>query len=217
MMLSPANIHWCNFATASVSLFVVAACASSGPAPKATAARIEIQEQIGFTITEKARVGDNTRVDYEQAVNALERGNNEEAIRLLQSVADAVPQLSAPRIDLGIAFHNAGDLEAAERNLRLALANNPDHPIANNELGIVLRKTGRFAEARKSYEAALKVYPGYHYARRNLAVLCDLYLADLDCALRNYQAYMATVPSDAEASMWIKDLQIRMNQQEGQR
>jgi len=108
-------------------------------------------------------------------------------------------------------------LEAAERNLRLALSNNPDHPIANNELGIVLRKTGRFAEARKHYQAALAVYPGYHYARRNLAVLCDLYLADLDCALQNYQAYMTTVPSDDEASMWIKDLQYRLNQREEQR
>jgi Flp pilus assembly protein TadD len=217
MMFSLGNNPWRNIATLSVSLLLAAACASSGPAPRATVAHIEIREQIGFTITEEAKVGDNTRVDYEQAVNELERGDHEEGIRLLQAVADAVPQLSAPRIELGIAFHGAGDLEAAERNLRMALANNPDHPIANNELGIVLRKTGRFADAKKSYEAALAVYPGYHYARRNLAVLCDLYLADLDCALRNYQAYMTTVPSDDEVSMWIKDLQYRMNQQEDQR
>lgn len=215
-MSSSENIQWRNIATLFVGLLVLAACASSGPAPKATVAHIEIQEQIGFTITEEARVGDDTRLDYEQAVNELERDNQEEGIRLLQAVADAEPHLSAPRIDLGIAFHRAGDLEAAEHNLRLALENNPDHPIARNELGIVLRKTGRFAEARQNYEAALAVYPGYHYARRNLAVLCDLYLADLDCALQNYQAYMATVPSDDEASMWIKDLQYRMNVQESQ-
>jgi hypothetical protein len=42
--------------------------------------------------------------------------------------------------------------------------------------------------------------------------LCDLYLADLNCALDNYEAYMATVPSDDEASMWIKDLRYRMEQ-----
>ena len=83
----------------------------------------------------------------------------------------------------------------------------------HNELGIIYRKTGRFAESRKSYERALAVYPGYHFARRNLAVLCDLYLGDLDCALENYEAYMATVPEDPEAAIWIADLRMRMNQQ----
>ena len=85
--------------------------------------------------------------------------------------------------------------------------------MAHNELGIVYRKTGRFAEARKSYEAALDVYPGFHYARRNLAVLCDLYLADLKCALENYEAYMSTVPSDEEASKCgSADIRYRLKQ-----
>jgi len=96
--------------------------------------------------------------------------------------------------------------------LLLALEANPNHPIAHNELGIVYRKRGRFAEARQSYEAALAVYPGYHYARRNLAVLCDLYLADMQCALENYEAYMTTVTADDEVTMWMKDLQLRMDQ-----
>ena len=72
------------------------------------------------------------------------------------------------------------------------------------------RKMGRFAAAKQRYEAAIAVYPGYHHARRNLAILCDLYLADLTCALNQYEAYMATVPADAEASMWITDLRNRM-------
>jgi lipoprotein NlpI len=106
------------------------------------------------------------------------------------------------------------DLEAAERQLTRALEINPQHPIALNELGIVYRKTARFAEARQQYEAALDVYPGYHYARRNLAILCDLYLADMDCALENYEAYMATVHGDDEASMWLKDVRYRMGRVE---
>ena len=92
----------------------------------------------------------------------------------------------------------------------LALESNPDQPVAHNELGIVYRKTGRFDHARKSYEAALEIYPGFHYARRNLAILCDLYLADLNCALANYEAYMTTVSSDDEASMWISDIRNRL-------
>jgi Flp pilus assembly protein TadD len=177
---------------------------------RATPARIEIQEAVGFTITEEARVSGDARIDYDRALGLLEQGRLEEGVAVLETVAGQAPNLSAPQIDLGVAYHRLGDLEAAEKHLVKALEINPRHPIALNELGIVYRKTARFAEARQNYEAALDVYPGYHYARRNLAILCDLYLADMGCALENYEAYMATVHGDDEASMWLRDLRYRM-------
>jgi Flp pilus assembly protein TadD len=193
-----------------VVLCVLSACAA--PQSTRAPASIEIQDAVGFTITEQARIGANVREDYEGALMLLEQGRHELGVELLETVAAEAPQFSAPRIDLGVAYRRAGDLEAAERNLLLALEQNFDHPIAHNELGIVYRKMGRFSEARQSYENALAIYPGYHFARRNLAVLCDLYLADLSCALENYEAYMATVPNDAEASMWITDIRNRSSQ-----
>lgn len=186
----------------------VSACQTTGPTK--TSANIEIQEDVGFTITEDVRIGAEIRTDYDEAMLLFEQGRDEEAIAVLEQVAGSAPGLSAPRIDLGIAYHRADDLENAERNLVLALESNPDHPIAHNELGIVYRKQGRFDDARRSYEAALGVYPGFHYARRNLAILCDLYLGDLECALENYEAYMQTVDSDDEASMWIADIRGRL-------
>ena len=188
-------------------LLMLAACAGS-PAPQRSS-HIEIEENVGFTITVDARVSSNVRSEYEAAILLLEQGNESAGIARLEAVIAQAPELSAPLIDLGIARHRAGDLEEAERNLKKALALDPGHPIAHNELGIIYRRTGRFDAARKSYEAALSIYPGYHFARRNLAVLCDLYLAHRACALENYEAYMATVPSDEEAAMWIADLQNR--------
>ena len=193
-----------------LSASLLGACATTQP--EAPPSRIEIQEEVGFTITEEARIGGDVRADYETALSYLQQGRHDEGIELLEQVAAAAPELSAPRIDLGIARHRAGDLEAAESSLLLALESNPEQPVAHNELGIIYRKTGRFDEARKSYEAALAIYPGFHFARRNLAILCDLYLADLECALENYEAYMKTVPSDEEASMWIADIRYRLDQ-----
>lgn len=190
----------------------LAGCSTSVPTRSPT--RVDVQQEIGFTITEQARIAGNLRDEYQQALAMLEQGQHERGIALLEAVATAAPQVSAPRIDLGIAYHRSGNLEAAERNLLLALEINPDHPVALNELGIVYRKAGRFAEARQSYQAALEIYPGYHYARRNLAVVCDLYLADHGCALENYDAYLATVDGDEEASMWAADLRIRTGQAE---
>jgi Flp pilus assembly protein TadD len=196
-------------------LALVAAC-NTTPSKQtaATPARIEVTEAIGFTITEEARISGDVRSDYDRALDLLGSGQVEEGMALLETVADNSPQLSAPRIDLAIAYHNQGDLETAEQHLKKALEVNPDHPIAHNELGIIYRKTARFNEARRSYEAALAVYPGYHYARRNLAVLCDLYLDDLGCARENYEAYMATVHSDEEASLWLRNVRFRMGDTE---
>ena len=201
-----------NMAFAALCL-ALGACAATTAKPRPQA-QIQIQEQVGFTITEPVSVSDSVRQDYERAVMLLEQGQAGQGVSLLESVVERAPEVSGPRIDLGIAKHRDGDLEAAEEHLLKALELNPDHPVVHNELGIIYRKTGRFNEARRSYEAALAVYPGYHHARRNLGVLCDLYLADLDCALSSYEAYMTTVPGDDQAAMWIADLRNRMGRTE---
>ena len=187
---------------------MLAACNSTTPTKK-TPVRIDIVDAVGFTIVEDASIDGDVRLDYDRALALLEQGSIQAGIDILETVIVAAPELSAPRIDLAIAYHRLDDLEATERHLLAALEINPQHPIALNELGIVYRKTARFAEARASYEAALAVYPGFHYARRNLAVLCDLYMDDLGCARDNYEAYLATVHSDEEASMWLKNVRFR--------
>ncbi|MDJ0710669.1 MAG: tetratricopeptide repeat protein [Woeseiaceae bacterium] len=190
-------------------VLVIAACNATTRTVKHAPAQVEIVEAVGFTITEQTRIPGAVRADYERALALLKQGRLEEGIAALAAVVAEAPALSAPRIDLGIAYHRAGNLDAATEQLVQALEFNPQHPIALNELGIIYRKTARFAEARQSYEAALRVYPGYHFARRNLAILCDLYLSDLECARTNYEAYMATVHSDDEVSMWLKDVNYR--------
>lgn len=195
---------------------MVAACNTTPTKQARAPAQIEIEESVGFTIVEKSRIDGDVRVDYDRALELLGQGNLHDGSKLLESVIEQAPDLSAPHIDLAIAYHRKGDLEAAERYLHSALEINPNHPIALNELGIIYRKTARFGEARQSYNAALAVYPGYHYARRNLAVLCDLYLADLECALSNYEAYMTTVRNDDQAAMWLKDVRYRLGRMENQ-
>ena len=62
------------------------------------------------------------------------------------------------------------------------------------------------------YEAALEFYPGFHLALRNLAILCDMYLSDSDCAIDYYERYAAAVPEDQKVSMWIADLRGRVDE-----
>jgi tetratricopeptide (TPR) repeat protein len=190
-----------------LGLLMLSACASGGPRP----ARVEIQED-GFTITEDVHVGFGVRSAFEEAVESLNQGELGEGISLLEEITKSSPELTAAHIDLGIAYRGTHDLEKAVASLKRALELNPRHPVAYNELGIVYRKMGRFEEARESYEKALAVHPDFHFARRNLAILCDVYLRDLGCALEHYEIYTREVPGDEDAAMWIADLRNRLKE-----
>jgi len=178
--------------------------------PPANPARVEVDEGVGFTVTEVAALGSDARTTYRAALQRLAEGDLQGGIALLEEVVEEAPEATAPYIDLGIAHSRAGDYDAAVESFQSALAMTPNHPVAHNELGIAYRRLGRFEEARASYEHALAVFPGFHYARRNLAVLCDLYLADLDCALEQYTLYQDAVVDDPDVDIWVGDLKNRM-------
>ena len=201
----------------SAVVLALAACSSSPTKPKTerapekqAAARIQMQQDPGgFSIIEEVNVDPSIRAEYDSAIRMLQQQQYEQGIAALVKVTQAAPGVTAVYIDLGIAYSRAGDLERAEASFVQALAINPKHPIAHNELGMVKRKKGDFAAARTNYEQALALHPTFHFAQRNLAILCDLYLADRACALSNYEAYLVSAPDDQDVVKWLADLRNR--------
>jgi len=191
-------------------LALALACASSGPERPTQSV---VEDELGFTITEEVRIGSGARGDFEEALERIDEERFADAIALLEGVVEEAPLVTTAHLDLGIAYARAGELESARTSLERALELSPRHPAVHNELGIVYRRLGRFEDARRSYQGALAVYPDFHFARRNLAILCDLYLGDAECAMEHYGIYAQAMPEDETVAMWIADLRNRMGRQ----
>jgi tetratricopeptide (TPR) repeat protein len=197
------------------TLALLAGCAGSGEVRQDAGAG-EVRQGEGAS---EARSSDGTsevisfyenrsidravREDFDAALALLRTRKYAEAIKLLQKVIQKSHNNSAPYVNIALAYELTGEMGLAEDNLKRALAINPDHPAAMNEYALLYRRTGRFAEARKLYESLLVRYPSFLPARKNLGVLCELYLNDLRCALDQYEAYNKALPDDEEVKLWI--------------
>ena len=122
----------------------------------------------GFVISEVPPMDKALRRDFDRAVAKLMDEDYDEAIVLLQKVIERSPGVTAPYVDIAIAYRRTGSPEQAEENLKAALELFPGHPVACNEYGLLYRETGRFTEARSMYEMAIARFPEFYPAHRNL-------------------------------------------------
>lgn len=152
----------------------------------------------------------DVELDFKHAIVLMQQDNNSQAVTVLKTVIEREKRLPAPYVNIAIAYNKLGDAKAAEENLIKALKLDIAHPTANNELGLIYRKRGKFNAARTAYQNAIKGSPDYLAAIRNLGVLCDLYIHDFECAHEQFEDYLELKPDDKTVAIWLADVKRRL-------
>jgi Flp pilus assembly protein TadD len=120
---------------------------------------------------------DNSRLEQLKAETARLRQESDQLRREADAIRDQREKEERDRAACNRAFslfasaRNAADDATAITQYREGLDQCPSDDVAHNELGELYARTGRTADARAEFEAALKLNPNFSRARKNLEAL----------------------------------------------
>lgn len=152
----------------------------------------------------------STRAPYDRARKLMEAGRYQQSIPALQQLLVADPDQPELAVDIAIAYQQTGHPDKAVKVLQDVITKHPDHIEALNQLGISQRRLGHFDAALAAYQHAIAIDDDYALAHRNLGILYDIYLGQLENALKQYDKYLALAAGDKEVENWVIDLKRRI-------
>jgi tetratricopeptide (TPR) repeat protein len=170
--------------------------AAAGTAPASTAPAVPIP--------------DRAAQQYRQALDLIRSGHDADAELELKQLSVAYPQFAGPQLNLGLLYVKESKLPEAESALKAAVQINPANVQAGNELGIVERRLGKFADAEAAYQHTIATDPSYAPAHLNLGVLYDLYLAEPQKALDEFERYIELAGQNKQVAGWVVELRKRV-------
>lgn len=148
--------------------------------------------------------------DYQQALQLIQKNQDDQALALLALIHAKAPTLSGPLVNKALIEIKRQQYNDAEQTLNQAIALNQNNPFAHNLRGVALREQGKFQDAKSAYETALAIDANYAKAHFNLGVLYELYMQAFPPALTHFEKYQALqAEPDKVVANWIVDLQKR--------
>ena len=200
--------HWLRLAGA-VALVAMAGCAGPGTLQDGRAPTPGAAVPAGGD-GQMPEIPAEILTRFEQATAVMAAGDAVDAELRFEEFVLLYPDYPGAWVNLAILRAGNNDDEGAREALDAALALNPSHAPALNQLGMLLRRNGNFLEAEAAYMKAVTVSPDYALAHYNLGVLNELYLQRLEAALQHFEAYQSLVGEDKQVERWINDLQRRI-------
>ena len=190
---------------AAASAIVLSACASSGPDSRPAKASASVVREAA-----NVEVSPEAQTLFEQAVAVMAAGDHLEAQFRFEEFVLQYPDFPAAYTNLAIIHAENGEEAAAEGRITDALMIDPRHAPTLNQLGMLLRRQGKFSEAEAAYLRAVEADSSYALAHYNLGVLYELYLQRLGDALVHFEKYQSLNGGDKQVERWIADLKRRV-------
>lgn len=145
--------------------------------------------------------------DYRHAITELNNNNLDKAETLLLDFVKNRPELAGPWANLGLLYIKKRQYKKAEGMLNNALEQNSKLPQAHNLLGVIENQRGNIRNAEEYFTSAIQYKEKYAIAHYNLALLYDIYLQDVNKAIRHYSRYLELVKNgDKRTADWLEQL-----------
>ena len=148
---------------------------------------------------------------YELALWSAQNDKTADAISQFEQVIMLNPSFKRAYTNLGLLQLQQGELEQAKKSFENAINQDKSDAIAYTHLAVIQRQQGEFAQAQQNYKKAIEIDANYAKAHLNYGILLDIYLQDLDQALRQYETYQQLLDQpDETVDKWIVDLKRRI-------
>ncbi|MEM6818446.1 MAG: tetratricopeptide repeat protein [Pseudomonadota bacterium] len=190
-------------------LFAVVLCGAIAACAGGPASQPDVRS--GSSNAEAVEIPQAIANDYANAQTLLSVEDYAGAVQILEPLAQSAPEYPAIATTLAIAWRQMERSDDALSMLQSTLAVHDGYAPGWNEVGILHREAGRFADAEAAYLKAVTVNPDYALAHFNFGILLDLYLAQHSRALEHYERYQSLVPDeDKQVKRWIADISRRI-------
>jgi tetratricopeptide (TPR) repeat protein len=113
---------------------------------------------------------DQSGLEYNAGLTALERGHIDESIEKLTRALAQPHDEAAVRDALGIAWQRKGNLAAAQTEFEKAVQLNPQSADAHLNLGVLMMRQGKADAAGREFRLAISLNPNFAEARFNLGL-----------------------------------------------
>ena len=178
------------------------------PAPTSQSDQIELSEtskQAGDGLTqEPVKIDDKI---FREAITALEENELSKAQRLFTTFIRQNPKLSGAYINLALIHFKQKKYSRSIELINKAIKLNPDQAPAYNLRAQINIQNGKIKDAKSDYLKAIRINPEYVNAQYNLALLYDIYLQEIELAIKHYEIYQSLIKRPDEANQeWITHL-----------